>query len=126
MSTARGDLEPALFGDELVEAPAAHELHHDVGLLAVQAEVDDRDAVRVLEPRHQPGLALEPLAAFHRRRQRGVHDLDRDRAIELQPDAAIDDAHRALGEPLEDLVAAVENFTAEVTPGHEQGISGAM
>ena len=116
-------LEPALFVDQLVEAAPAHELHHDVRLRPMQAEIDDRHAVRMLELRHQLGFALEAFAAFHRRRQCRVHDLDRDRAIELQPRSAIHDPHGAGGEPFQDLVAVVDNFTAEVIAGHASRLS---
>ncbi len=117
------DLEAALLGEHVVEALAAHELHHDVGLRAVQPVVDDRHAVRMLELGHQHGLALEPLAAFHRGRQGRVHDLDRDRALEVQPAAAIHDSHGALGEPLLDLVAVIEDLSAEILATHAARIS---
>ena len=83
-------------------------------MAVVEAEVDHRDAVRVLEPRHQLGFALEPLARRELVRQRVMHDLDRDRASELQALAAIDRAHRTLGDRLDDLVAVVEHGSAEV------------
>ena len=70
--------------------------------------------LRVLEHRHQLGFALEALAARELVGERLVHDLDRDGAAELQALAAIDAAHRALGDRLDDLVATVEDGTAEV------------
>jgi hypothetical protein len=45
-----------------------------------------------------------------------MHDLDGDRAVQLEPHAAIDDAHRALREHVEDLVPLVEDRSAQIGP----------
>ena len=71
-----------------------------------------------IELRHQLGLALEPLAAFHRLRECRVHHLDRDRAVDLEPLGAIDDAHRAFRDALLDLVAVLEDLAAEILHTH--------
>ena len=103
----------------LVQARAADELHHEVRLVVVDAEVDDRDAVADAR-----ACAISLASRSKRWRldelvgQRLVHDLDRDRATELQALAAIDAAHRALGDRLDDLVAAVEHGPAEVVVVH--------
>jgi hypothetical protein len=106
--------EPPLLDEDLVEAAPAHELHDDEGLVPVQPEVDDGDAMRVLQACHHLGLAFEALLALHLVAQRRVHDLDRDGAVEVEADRAIDDAHRAIGDPLDDLVPAIDHLATEI------------
>ena len=81
-------------------------LHRDVRLAAVFAEVEDGDDVAVGEPARRASLAEEPLAVLGLIDQlRGDH-LDGHRALDLRIERAIDDAHPALTEALENLVAA--------------------
>ena len=81
-------------------------LHRDVRLAAVFAEVEDRDDVAVGQPASRASLAEEPLALLGLIHQlRGDH-LDGHRSLDLRIEGAIDDAHPALPEALENLVAA--------------------
>ena len=89
------------------ERRAAQELHHDVRLVVLLGELEDRDDVAVLQLGGGPRFAIEArphlLGVF---REVGEHHLDRDFAIEHRIEAAIEHTHAAAPDALEDLVAA--------------------
>ena len=70
------------------------------------------------EPGRGPGLAQEPGGELVVVAEPGVHDLDRDHAVEPEVDGLVDAGHPAAGDARADPVAAVEE-----PPG--QGVAGA-
>ena len=93
----RVSLEPG------VEGEAVDELHRQVDLVLVRADVVDRDDVGVRELGHRLGLALEASAGVGVGRQQ---ELERDLAIELRVVRGVDHPHPALADEVEDDVAA--------------------
>ncbi len=98
-------LEGAFHAQDVLDGPARHELHHEVGRPVRIAEVDPLDDVLVLE---RGGRARLPLESFD---EGGVpgnlrgEELESDNpagACHLRPEY---NPHRPLPEPLEDLVA---------------------
>src|SRR4249919_3774891 len=43
-----------------------------------------------------------------------MHDLDRDGAVQVRTQTAVDDAHGAFGHPFDDLVTAIEDLPTEI------------
>jgi hypothetical protein len=93
---------------DLPQGAAGDELHHQVRRALPDPEVDDRDAVRVGELAHHPGLALEPREELRVVGVRRVEELDRDELADGDALGLVDDAHRARVHRLEDLVALVD------------------
>ena len=93
---------------------AVEQLHHEeeqavVGL----AEVGDADAVVVVEARGRARLAVEARDRFGVGGQLGAQDLHRHRLVHERVRGAIDGAHAALAEPLDQTVAAAEHATEQ-------------
>ena len=110
-----GDLDPELEhaverqrpARDLVLQRAAVEQFHDDELLAlVLADVVDRADVRVVERRGDARLAAEPFERLGVGGEIGGQELQRDLAAETNVLGAVDHAHAAGAEPLEDLVMA--------------------
>ena len=89
-----------------VERRAVEELGNDVGEAALDADVEDRDDVGVVEGGRGPGLLLEPAQAVGVVGHLGGQHLDRDLAIEALVVSAVDLAHPAGPEWRDDLVRA--------------------
>ena len=100
--------ERPFFVDDAGEVAPAEELHHQVELRAVLAEVDHADRVRVVEAARRAGLGDEADRGALVAEQVRVDDLDRDRAAERLLLGAVDAAHAADADELEDHVAAGE------------------
>jgi hypothetical protein len=92
--------------EHLVQAVARQEFHHDIRPAAFLAEIVNRDDVAVHELAGRPRLAEEPLARLFRDVDVRHQHLDG----HLPPDhrvlAAIDDAHPALADLVDELVSA--------------------
>ena len=96
------------------QAVAVEQLHDEeqqavVGL----AEVGDADAVVVIEARGRARLAVEARDRFGVGGELGAQDLDRDRLVHERVGRAVDGAHAALAEPLEQTIAAAEHATEQ-------------
>jgi hypothetical protein len=70
----------------------------------VIAEVEDRDHVGMHQARHRPGLPLEAHLLLGILGHRAQHDLEGHFAVEEGIVGVIDDAHRTLPQPSQDLV----------------------
>ena len=79
----------------------------------MHAEVDHRDAVRVVQPAHRHRFALEPATKPVVLDQRLVQHLDRHHAVELHAARAVDHADAAVADDLEQLVAIIEHLADE-------------
>jgi hypothetical protein len=88
------------------QAAAGDELHHDVGLVVLDVDVEDIDDLRVREVSNHLRLAQEPLARQRIACAAAEDDLDRDRPVELGVKRSVDGAHAALAEHLAELVLA--------------------
>ncbi len=117
----RHDVAEPLLGERPVVAKhdaqvlSLHQLHGDeepaVGVVA--AEVEDADAVGMVEPAGGLGLALE---AAHQRgvfEERRLEHLEADHAVERQVPGAVHLAHSALADQLFDLEAARDHLADE-------------
>ena len=107
--------------DDGAQRAAGHVLHHEVGQhVAVLglgvALVQDRDDVRMGQPRRRLGLLLEPADEDGVLRQVRVHDLERHLAVETLVHGQVDGGHAAPGQPLDDPVAAVDDAPHEGVP----------
>ena len=91
--------------DQLLERLAAHQLHHHQQAIVVAKQlVDGRDVGMVdLGERHRLGAEAAHEIVFD---QLGADRLDRHLAIERFVDTAIDDAHAAAADLVEDAVLA--------------------
>ena len=77
--------------DLFLQAGAAQQLHHHVGLVrAVEAEVEEADDVRVAELGAGAAFAQEAIARLGRRVRRRLHHLDGDFVAEADAAGAID------------------------------------
>ncbi|MCX5746924.1 MAG: hypothetical protein NT062_31015 [Proteobacteria bacterium] len=110
--------ESAAHREEVLEVVARDEVHDDERPPRVDADVDHRCAVRVLEPGHRHRLDLEPLPARQLLRQLVVHDLDGHDAPQLHALGAIHDAHGALGDGLDHAIATVQDRAGEIARVH--------
>ncbi len=98
--------QPLLGVEQLAQALAVDQLHHD-GLTTVLFEhVVDRDDVRMVEARCGDRLAPESLRDDRVGRERRLEPLDGDLAIEGEVDRQPDLGHAALGEASLQLVPA--------------------
>ena len=97
----------------LVQGAASHVFHDDIRALTPHAEVEDADAVTVLQPADGARLTVET-------RHRGLgadrgllEKLDGYRLAELDPLGAIDHAHAAFAELFDELPALVDDLADE-------------
>jgi hypothetical protein len=96
--------------EELRQVGALREVHHHVVHVVELADVDHPDHVGVAQPARELGLALEALLDLRIGQQPRVQHLDRERAADLDVARLVDHAHRALAEPVQDLVALGEDL----------------
>ena len=96
----------AVVVDDAGEVAPPQELHHEIELPAVLAEVDDADRIRVIEPARRPRLGDETRRRALVSEKVLVDDLDRDRAPERLLLRAVNAAHSADADQLQDDVAA--------------------
>ena len=92
--------------DDLLEVGALDELHRDVGLAAVLAQVVDGDDVAVAQPSRRLRLAQEPRLELRRLRQARDHGLERDLAVDHRVVGLVDRTHAAAAQHLLHLVLA--------------------
>ena len=95
----RGAVEP------VGQAPAADELHLEVGEAGVLVDVEDLDDVGVLELGDGLGLGQEPGGGLGAGVLAGQDHLQGDGAVESDLAGLVDDAHAAAAEFAQDLVA---------------------
>ena len=88
------------------QAAAGDELHREVVLAVVLADLVDRDDAGVVEQRHGLGLVLEPPQLVVAGEQAGLDHLQRHRAVEADLAGLVDDAHAAAAQLAADLVVA--------------------
>ena len=109
-----GRREPAV-GQRLTQAHPVDELHHQVVEALAVSEVVDPDDVGMIEARHRPRLAGEPLGERRVVLQVGVEHLDGNGAVEGAMPRPVDGAHAAgtdelevveVGEPAAQLLGA--------------------
>ena len=101
------DAELVLAVELVAQRLAAHEGQHVVQQTVRLARIDEREDVRMIEPRRDLDLGEEALGPEHRAELRAQH-LERDLAIELAVAREIDDGHAARAELALDDVAITE------------------
>ena len=101
------DAELVLAIQLVAQRLAAHERQHVVEEAVRLARIDQREDVRMIEPRRDLDLGEEALGAEHRA-ELGAEDLEGDLAIELAIAGEVDDGHAAGAELALDDVAVVE------------------
>jgi hypothetical protein len=97
--SGQGQGRPSM--DELTQRFTADELHRDERLIPVGPDVVDRDDVRVLQPRRQPGFAEE---AFPQVVAVDAEDLEGDFALGDRVEGQIEHAHATVRNTLTELV----------------------
>ncbi|HSS00228.1 MAG TPA: hypothetical protein VLM79_24390 [Kofleriaceae bacterium] len=109
------DLSPAPrpFAHPLRERAAARELHGDEQLAVDDLGVIDADHGRMLDPRHRARLAPQPLLRIRPVAAPGIDMLERNLAAQIIVPRPIHQAHAALPEHLDHLVAV------DPGPGHQ-------
>ena len=87
-------------------------LHDDVesAVSLVAAEVEDLDAVRVVEPARRQGLALEAADDGRVLQQRGLEHLQADQPVQGEVAGAVDLAHSTLADELLDLEPSTDRL----------------
>jgi hypothetical protein len=99
--------------DGIGQAAAVDEVHAEVVLAVVLADLVDGDEVRVLEVAGRLGLEAEPLHLLGGRQLARPDHLQGDGAVQANLPGAPDDAHAALGDLLQQLVVAEIAHAAE-------------
>ena len=99
-----GDLPVA--GDDLIERLAVEELHHQIGIALMIAQVIDDDDVGVLQHAGGFGLTVEALEQVGILGKAAGHHLDGDDALDEVIHRLVHDAHAALAQNLNDVVLA--------------------
>ena len=102
--------EPATRVQQVAERPAGHVLHRQIQDVAVGPLVVHGDDVRVGELGDRPGLADKPADEVLVVGEPGVHDLERDRALEPRVSAQVNRGHAAAGDQGLDPVAPIEQL----------------
>ena len=97
------DIQPAA-ADQMSERGARHVLHRDEVDTVGLPDLINRDDVRVVQGGSGSGLLNESLTSLSIDRAIGLEQLDRDGPAEARIDRAVDDAHPAFAERLQDLV----------------------
>jgi hypothetical protein len=92
--------------EQRFEVAAAQELHHDVRRAFDFAQLVDRDHVLVLQARDGARFTLEPLAGGVVAGEVDVHHLQRDVALQHRIVRAVEHAHPAAPDELDDVVPA--------------------
>ena len=93
-------------GHALLQILPLEELHREVGLTLVLAEVVDGDDVAVRQLTGGPGLAEESFTEVSALVNRRRDHLDRHRPLQQRVVGAVHDTHPALSQSLEELIAA--------------------
>jgi hypothetical protein len=91
-------------GEAPGEAAAVHELQREVGQAVVLADFEDLDDIRVLQAGDRLGLPAEA-GQFLRELDARPHHLQGHDALEPEMPRLVDDAHAAVAEDAQDLVA---------------------
>ena len=99
--------------EDVAEALAVDELHHEERAVRVLAPVVDRHHVGVVEARRRPGLPTEPLARTLGLRRRQLH---RHPAVEQLVARGEDLAHAARAQQLLEPVAGAEHLSHRSHP----------
>src|SRR5438876_3251902 len=99
-----GDLPVA--GDDLIERLAVEELHHQIGIALMIAQVIDDDDVGVLQHAGGFGLTVEALEQVGILGKAAGHHLDGDDALDEVIHRLVHDAHAALAQNFNDVVLA--------------------
>jgi hypothetical protein len=92
--------------DQGHEAAAGHELHGEVGLAVVLADLIDRDDARVVEQGDSLGLVLEAAELVVTGEESGLDHLQRHGSVERDLAGLVHHAHAAASELASDLVVA--------------------
>ena len=110
------EAHPSLGGDLLLDGGTVEQLHHQKRMVVVvHVEVEDRDDVRMAQPRAGAAFAEKAIARA-RSAVLAADDLDRDFVAKERPPRPIDRAHPTLGQERQDLVTIVEQLA-----GREHG-----
>ena len=88
------------------ERRAVEQLHHQIRVRAADAEIVDRDDVRVCEAGGRARLALEPLRRARIADEILGDELHRDSSLERRIERRVNGAHAALPEALLQPIAA--------------------
>ena len=107
--------------DALRQRLAFDELHHQVGQLALPADVIERADVGVIELGNGVRFVIEAVAEPGIGREHRRHDFDRDNPIEARVLGPIDFAHAALADERQDFVRAKPVAGGQ---GHCWGLGG--
>jgi hypothetical protein len=89
------------------------QLEDDIGLAALDSDVEDREDVRVVERARGPGLVFEAAPPVGVRLRVGPDDLDRDVAPEPRVTRAVDLAHASRAEGSDDPVRTERRIGGE-------------
>ena len=92
--------------DQLAQRVTAHHLHHDEADAVLLADIVDGGDVRVVEPRREARLLLEPRPPLGVGGDFGRQHLDRNVAVEPGVGGLVDRTHAALADLGDDLVVA--------------------
>ena len=103
---------PAL-AQHVPQGAAGDVLHREIDVRPVGALVEDLHHVRVREPGDGLRLADEPVDEGGVGRQRRVHHLEREHAVEAGVHGPVDRGHPADRDPRVDAIAAVEHLPDE-------------
>ena len=99
-----GDRERAVGANHLTERAPSDQLHHDVVVLVLLANVVDQDDVRVAQPGRDRRLLLEAGHEAIVSREMGRQQLDRPVLLQIAVAGSIDDAHPPAPERLLEVV----------------------
>ena len=100
------DRHLGVLGEDVAERLLVHELHRDVGRVAVAADVENGHDVGVRDGAGGARLAQEAGDIFLVDAELVLEQLDRDRAVDVGVAGAIDARHRPFADELGDFVAA--------------------
>ena len=98
------DRERLVGADDLAQRAPLDEVHHDVVVVVLLADVVDQDDVRVAQPGRDRRLALEPRDEALVGGEVGRQELDGAELLEVSVAGTIDDAHPAAPERLQEVV----------------------
>ena len=101
------------------EISAVDQLHAEVMMAFVLADLVDRHDVRMIQVRRGLRFHPEPLEILGRRESAGPDHLQRQDAVQADLPGLVDDPHTALGEDLEQLVVAE---VSDPLPGISRGV----
>ena len=88
------------------QVASVHELHAEVVVAVVLADLVDRHDIRVIEMGGGLGLQAEPLQIVGRGEPAGADHLERQHAIQAHLPGLVDNTHPTLGDDLDQLVIA--------------------